>query len=212
MKQKLAADNFSFRNCSFKWSSKVTYLGVDLDQRLSFKTHIERVVNRARSVVSSLYCLFRKNNSVSFHAKLTAYKTLIKPIMTYACPIFSNCPVIHFKKLQIQQNQMLRMVLNAPFFTRTTDLHEQANDIPTVRQFVDKLTRQFYSRASSHDNKLVKNLGKYDIHNMGFRLSLGLELGLNVSLLSTQVLVRFFRIFLTLHHFRKTHQRFPVLS
>ncbi|CRK90404.1 CLUMA_CG004194, isoform A [Clunio marinus] len=125
---------------------------------------------QARSVVSSLYCLFRKNNSVSFHAKLTAYKTLIRPIMTYACPIFSNCPDVHFKRLQIQQNKLLRMVLNAPFFTRTTDLHKEANDIPTIRQFVDKLTKQFYSRASSHENKLVKNLGNYDIRNMGFRI------------------------------------------
>ena len=49
------------------------------------------------------------------------------------------------------QNKCLRMVLSAPFDTRIADLHRETK-IPTVREFVDKITENFYRKAEYHTN------------------------------------------------------------
>ena len=90
----------------------------------------------------------------------TLYRSYIRPILTYACPIFSNCADCHMRRLQILQNTCLRMVLNAPFRTRIKTLHKKSG-IPMIRTFVEKLTENFYKQSIKSSNKLVSRLGDY---------------------------------------------------
>lgn len=168
MKKRLAQNPLTFRGNVFAWKNCVKYLGVHLDQRLCFRPHIDKMVAKARGLVCTLYCLLKKNNSLPLREKTTIYRQIIRPVLTYACPIFTNCPKTHFNRLQIQQNKVLRLVTNAEWHTRTEDLHTTTN-IPTVRDFVDQLTNTFYESASTHSNELIKNLGTYSKDNMGIR-------------------------------------------
>lgn len=159
----------SVDNTQFEWSKAVTYLGVKLDQKLLFGQHIDQQVQKARTIVRSLFCLLKKNNSVSSYNKVAIYRSIVRPVMTYACQIFNNCAKCHLEKIQVQQNKVLRMALNAEWYTRTVDLHAEAR-IPFIRDFIDKLTLNFYERAKHHDNNLIKNLGKYTKDSIGFRV------------------------------------------
>lgn len=152
-----------------EWLDVATYLGVDLDKKLSFRPHIDKVVARAKKKVASLYCLFRKNSPVSIKSKLALYRSIIRPGMTYACPVFNNCPKTHFNRLQIQQNKCLRMALNAPYYTRTDDLHIDSG-IPTMRDFVDKQAKNFYDKTISHSNALINQLGTYKLDDVRGRV------------------------------------------
>jgi endonuclease/exonuclease/phosphatase family metal-dependent hydrolase len=169
MIKKLPTNPINFDGDSLQWKNQVTYLGVVLDQKLSFRPHIDKVVQKARNVVSSLYCLFKRNNSVPVKEKVSLYRSVVRPVMTYACPVFSNCPKTHFSRLQIQQNKVLRMAINAPWYTRNDDLHSEAN-IPTIREYTDKISCNFYHRAACHENELINSLGNYNKDNIGFRL------------------------------------------
>lgn len=169
MIKKLNQNPLPFEGNLLPWKESVTYLGVVLDQKLSFRPHIDKMIAKARGMVSCLYCLLRKNNSVPIDTKISIYRAIVRPIMTYACPVFNNCPVTHFRRLQIQQNKVLRMATNAPWFTRNDDMHDETN-IPFIRDFIDKLTESFYDRANSHDNHLIKTLGAYSKNSIGFRV------------------------------------------
>lgn len=154
---------------TFDWQKTVTYLGVKLDQKLLFKNHIEGQISKAKKVVGLLYSLMKRNSTVSQDAKITIYRSLIRPIMSYASPVFTNVAKTHFNKFQVQQNKCLRMALNAPFFTRTAELHKQAK-IPTFREHVDKITESFYTRAESHTSEIINRLGSYRRETLPFRL------------------------------------------
>jgi hypothetical protein len=67
------------------------------------------------------------------------------------------------------QNKCLRMALNAPYCTLIEKLHIKAS-IPTISQFVEKLTEKFYLRSSTSENRLVSRLGKYDNSTFNFRI------------------------------------------
>jgi hypothetical protein len=169
MKKRLPDNPPVFDGETFEWKDSVKYLGVILDQSLSFQPHILNSLKKSNKAISTLYCILKKNSSASFRSKLTLYKSYIRPIFTYACPVFSNCPKTHFSRLQIMQNKCLRMVLSAPFYTRTHDLHHETN-VPTIREFVDKITENFYRKAKYHSNKLISNLGKYTTEPLPFRV------------------------------------------
>jgi hypothetical protein len=138
----------------------VKYLSVILDSKLLFQVNVENNISKAQKALGVLYCLLKKNNHVPIHSKITLYRSYIRPILTYACPVFANTAKTHMNKLQIFQNKCLRMALNAPYRTRISTLHTRSN-IPQVNKFIMKLTENFYEQSAKSENRLVKRLGDY---------------------------------------------------
>jgi hypothetical protein len=159
----------SFSGKTLEWSPTVKYLGVVLDSKLLLSKNIENNVAKAGRAMKILFPLLKKNSCLPLKPKLTLYRSYIRPILTYACPIFANAAKTHLNKLQVLQNKNLRMVLNAPYRTRIASIHKKAN-MPTISEFITKLTEKFYVRASGSTNRLVKRLGDYSQRTLPQRL------------------------------------------
>lgn len=171
MLQKLRNDSISFNNQSFEWKESVKYLGINLDCKLLFRCHIENAINKASAAsFSSLYCLLSRNSFASLDSKLRIYKAIIRPILTYACPIFINAARCHLNKLQIFQNKILRMILNINWydFQSVREFHDSAK-VPLIIDFMSRLTDNFYAKVAHHTNDLFSSLGQYDYNSLGFR-------------------------------------------
>lgn len=160
MQRMMDKNRIKFHDTELEWKQTVKYLGVTLDPKLTFRANIADNHVRARKAMAALYCLLKKNSTLSRDAKITVYRAYIRPIMTYACPVFANCAKCHMQRLQVLQNKCLRMVLNAPFRTRISSLHKSTG-IPMIKTFVDKLTDNFYTQSAKSSNKLVSRLGDY---------------------------------------------------
>jgi hypothetical protein len=170
MLQKIRNDKIVYNNLSFEWKPSLKYLGVILDNKLLFKDHIDYVVKKANDTCfSSIYCLLNRKSHASLDSKLRIYKALIRPMLTYACPIFANAAKCHINKLQLLQNKILRMILNVRWddFKSTIDIHDSAN-IPLISNFIQKISDNFYSKSNSHHNSLIANLGNYDQDSLPF--------------------------------------------
>jgi hypothetical protein len=159
----------SFNGESLEWLPWVKYLGVILDSKLLLSKNTENNVAKARKAMCLLFPLLKKNSCLPLKPKLMLYRSYIRPILTYACPVFANAAKTHLNKLQVLQNKNLRMVLNAPFRTRIKTLHKKTN-MPTISEFITKLTEKFYARASGSSNRLVKRLGDYSQRTLPQRL------------------------------------------
>ena len=172
MLQRTRADTISFNNKSFTWKPCVKYLGINLDSKLLFKDHIEYSIKKASSVCfSSLYCLLNRKSAVPVDSKLRIYKSCIRPILTYACPVFSNTANCHMNKLQLFQNKVLSMILNVNWsdFVSTCELHDSTN-VPIILDFIYRLTDNFYTKVTHHPNNLLSSLGQYDKDSLSFRV------------------------------------------
>ena len=159
----------TFNQATLIWKNSVKYLGVILDKKVLFKENVIRSIKKTNQRIALIYCLLKKNSPLDTHSKLTLYRSYLRPILTYACPVFSNCAKSHLAKLQITQNKCLRMILNAPYITKITVLHEETN-LPYIEEFIDKLTENFYKKAHFNKNKLIKKLGTYNYNSLSFRL------------------------------------------
>jgi hypothetical protein len=169
MRQEEENNKITFDGKTLNWAPSVKYLGVVLDSKLLLSKNIDNNVAKAGKAMSVLFPLLKKNSCLPLKSKLTLYRSYIRPILTYACPVFANAAKTHLNKLQVKQNKNLRMVLNAPFRTRIQTLHKKAN-IPTIHEFITKLTDKFYTRASGSTNRLVKRLGDYSQRTLPQRL------------------------------------------
>lgn len=133
------------------WSNEpIKYLGVWLDKTHTFRSHIENVAAKVNKAIPILYSLINRRSRLSRDNKLLLYKVAIRPIMTYAAPVLHDVAKTHIRKLQIIQNKVLRMILNADYSTRISTLHESAG-IDTIHQHIDKLTEKFLLTIPEED-------------------------------------------------------------
>ncbi|GBO14616.1 hypothetical protein AVEN_246993-1 [Araneus ventricosus] len=65
---------------SIPWKDETKYLGVTLDKRLTYKTHVAEVKNKVTAVNKKLYYVMGKNSKLSLKNKLLLYKTLCGPL------------------------------------------------------------------------------------------------------------------------------------
>jgi hypothetical protein len=77
--------------------------------------------------------------------KLLIYKAVIRPILTYGCPVFNNIAKTHLKKIQVFQNKYLKRILQMPPLIRTAEVHGLTK-VLMMEKFMEKLTTNFQDR------------------------------------------------------------------
>jgi hypothetical protein len=119
-----------------------------------------------------IYYLF-KSNRLSTNIKLTLRKTLIRSVMTSACPAWEIAADTYFLKLQRLQNKVLHTI---GYFSRCTpvhDLHTTFN-LPYVYNRITKLCRKQAEGIQDHENEHVRSIRLGDARHRKYkRLKLG---------------------------------------
>lgn len=157
-----------FNNQPVPWADSVRYLGVKLDKKLNFNLHIKEVCNKANQVLCQLYPIFNKYNRLNIKNKSLIYKVCIRPILTYACPVWSNISKNNIKTLQVLQNKCLRIVGQFPRWTPIKTIHETL-EIPTIDEFIKTLTEKFFEKCTFNENNLINNLGNYTLSDLKYK-------------------------------------------
>ena len=147
-------------------SHTVKYLGVYLDSKLTYYRHTTHIIQKAHAVIKKLYPLLLSNSALSITNKKLIYKMLIRPIMTYATPVWCSMAKTHIKKLQIIQNKCLRLILSASNYTRLTELHARS-DVQYFEDHVKDLAERFYTNQLKCNNLLL-NITDIRSYNLPF--------------------------------------------
>lgn len=85
------------------------YLGVTISNDLQWRAHIENVCS---SAYRSLGFIRRKLKDATRDAKLTAYKTMVRPILEYASVVWSPNKKVDKEKLEKIQRLAVRFILS----------------------------------------------------------------------------------------------------
>jgi hypothetical protein len=131
----------------------VTYLGLQLDSRLNFKSHIRSSVNKGNAALRTLYPLLARNSGMGQENKLLIYKQIIRPIITYEAPICSHISNYAINPLEIFLKKCLCLAANASRFTR--DLY-QFTGIGSIRDYTTNLAEGFFNRY--YNNPLLTEI------------------------------------------------------
>lgn len=144
-------------------SEPVKYLGVYLDTRLTWSYHINKKLNQGHARLNQLYPLINRKSSLNIKCALLLYRSLIRPLITYSCPVWSTTSNTNYRKLQALQNRTLRIALNAPWFVRNKQIHDELA-VSTIRDFIMTTTRKHLQKLNHWDGNQTYQLGQRNIH------------------------------------------------
>jgi hypothetical protein len=133
--------------------NSVKYLGITLDTRLSFHKNIQNSRQKALARINQLYPLLSSKN-IKTKTAITIYKSYIRPIMTYASPAWINTPITYRNKLQIIQNNVLRIITKSPPYTPIKELHD-ITGIETLQSHIQRLNRNFLLKIQKLNNPII---------------------------------------------------------
>jgi hypothetical protein len=98
-------------NQTIIWNNKnqaIKYLGVFLDEKLTWKIHIKKKLNQAYTRMRLLYSLINYCSTVQIKCSLLIYTSIKRLLIPYACPVWAAISQTKMKKFQTIQNKFLR--------------------------------------------------------------------------------------------------------
>lgn len=145
-----------------EWTKSAKYLGVILDSKLTFKQHIQEVKSKGNQRLGMLQCILHRNSALSTKNALTIYKTIIRPVITYAAPTWGYVKPYMLQPLQVLQNRALSQALRRDRCSSIQQLHRDSA-VPMYRDYIKTVAEKFYnSLPEAEVNKLIHEIGQYD--------------------------------------------------
>lgn len=149
--------NLNLNDASIEWSKCIKYLGVLLDQKITFKRHVDHTKERAQKYIRILYSLINRRSKLNVRNKVLIFKSIFRPMMLYGAPAWSSCAATHRKSLQVTQNKLLKIIYDKPFHYSTRKLHDETK-IKPISETIDETTRKFKEKLHNSENPLIFGL------------------------------------------------------
>ena len=87
--------------------SDTKFLGIMLDDKLSWKSHINHICNKVSKAIG---ILVKARRILDIDSLVTLYNTLIKPYFSYCITLWGNTFKTRLKKLEIIQKKIVRIL------------------------------------------------------------------------------------------------------
>ena len=132
-------------------SNDVTYLGVNFDCRLSWEHQINKICERAYSRLNLLRAMAHMSNQHNPTLLSQLYNSTIRSIWEYSCICIISAANCHLNKLQLLQNEALRIILRVPAYmpiARMNDAGNQENVIDHLRTTARARVEQFLEKST----------------------------------------------------------------
>ena len=106
------------------------YLGIILDEKLTFNLQVENAKGKAKSALNKVCTLIRGRRGISVGVGIELYKSLIRHHLEYAIPAWAMLTERMILDLEKVQNESLRRLMGAFQSTSTMALEIISNVTP----------------------------------------------------------------------------------
>ena len=106
---KFASANFSVsvNGSDLKRASEYKYLGVVMDECLTWKAHIKYLIGKRIGMVG------RARKNISMHSENKVYKSYIIPVLRYCDTVWNCCETVNSDKLERLQRRAARVIMKS---------------------------------------------------------------------------------------------------
>ena len=138
-KKTVITTDYTIHGQRLNTTSKTKYLGVTIDNKLTWAAHVKNTTQKANNTLSFL----RRNiSSCPQHIRMTAYKTLVRPQLEYAATVWDTSIKSQTSAIEMVQRRAARFITSD--HSRRSSVTSMLNDIQ-----LEKLkTRRIRARAT----------------------------------------------------------------
>lgn len=150
-------------NCacgSIERSCSVRYLGVILDEKLSFASHIDITCKRLRKIIHIMKLL---RESANRRLLTTVYLALCESILTYCISIWGGASSCYMINIERTQRAILKTLFRKPTLYPTVSLYNDANVLSVRKLYILKIaldTHRHVIQAPDYPQLLKKRVFK----------------------------------------------------
>ena len=112
------------------FKSSVKFLGLHFDSKLSWKIHVTNLLDRCQKKLNVLKYLRGTTWGADRKSLLMVYKSLIRSHLDYGSPVYGSASDATLRRLNVFQNECVRMCLGALRCTRVERMEVEANIPP----------------------------------------------------------------------------------
>ena len=135
----------------------VKYLGMHLDRRLTWKTHIKAKRDELNIRFRDLLWLLGRQSKLSLENKLLVYKAVLRPVWTYGVQLWGCASNSNIEILQRFQTAILKTISNAPWFITNYEVYKLLG-MTTIQEEIAKSCSTYKKRLNEHPNQLAQHL------------------------------------------------------
>ena len=131
------------------------YLGIIVDDKLSFKNYSIKCSNRANN---KIYQLKKIRGCITTKCALTIYKSMVLPLVEYGGLFLDTCTDNVQTKIQRLQNRTLRIIYKQDNYVNMYDLHNTANLLPLKLRREIALLKIMFSKIQDRQGLQLREL------------------------------------------------------
>ena len=131
------------------------HLRVHLDRKPTCRKHTSTKRKQLYLILRKLYWIIDRKSQVSLENKLLVYKSILKPLWTYAVQLWRSASDSNIEFLERFQSEMLRKITNAPRYVPNAVIKRELK-VLSVRQEVRNYSVTYRQRLDDNPNRGVK--------------------------------------------------------
>lgn len=153
--------NLRIGNTPIPLQNSMKYLGVYFTPKMNFIEHVRKTVQKVYVRTKYLHNALRHSNRLDVNIKILCYKQLVRPIISYAFPIWSCISSAQMEILRALERQILRRCIN---YTRKPDGNHHSNSYlyekaktPRLDKFLMSIAHRYLDNLKDFNNPLVQD-------------------------------------------------------
>ncbi|GBP26831.1 RNA-directed DNA polymerase from mobile element jockey [Eumeta japonica] len=123
--------------------------------------HIQRIRKLAIFYMSRLSGMIGRKTKISLHNKRALYTICIRPVMTYACPVFAHATPTALQDLQVIQNKFCKRATGAQWYFKNSVRYRDL-ELPIFSKYMEDASERFFRIAGNHPNPLISAAALYE--------------------------------------------------
>ena len=158
-------------NNQINWGKSVQYLGVLLDHKLTWSSHVKKAREKVTRRFHSLKPLLT-HKRIPTDSKVLIYNACITSLITYACEAWLTTRPSNILKLQKFENRTLRQILHPHPCTSNETIRQKLNITPITIKLTELATKRLnetlnntnddiFAKYRQHINKPVNKNFRY---------------------------------------------------
>ncbi len=147
--------NFKLYNENIPLVEEQIFLGIKIDRHMKFDKHVDLICAKANSRINIIRILAHKSWKLKKSTLVNVYKTVLRSVIEYSSlinPVIKN--KLH-QRLQLIQNNALRIILNKSRETSIKSLHQMAK-LDMVKDRLSKLCKSYIEKCIINDNPVFQ--------------------------------------------------------
>ena len=128
-------------NVVIDMTESTKFLGVIIDQNLTFCSHISYIKGKISRALGILYKAKRIFNKKTLH---TLYNSFIHPLFMYCVCVWANVPRLHLDPLEKLQKRAVRVIAGAKYLAHTAPLFKELTIMNLINIYVYNMLMIMY--------------------------------------------------------------------